>query len=161
MFDDYLVNKTSLKNVYDDDGNAVGFKFGVRLSNYRGIFLSLVNDFYVNMDGKTYDTGDFALEVNHKAPRTMEALKSCTFEQWNMQDEAILYVRQEGGLSEGTHHLEYLPITMDGYGYQAHDERWVTNPPKPGEGGGKQLRAVRFELVLNDNSAPVSKKSIW
>lgn len=148
MFDDFLVRKDSLENVFDKNGKAVGFKFGVRLSNYRGIYLSLVNDFFVEMDGTEYDREDYMLEVNGRKPRTMDEIKTCCFEHWDMQDEAMLYVKKEGGLECGMHSLEYLPSTMDGYGYGAHDEEWVTNPPKPGKGGGKQSRACHFDLEL-------------
>ena len=148
MFDSFLVRKDSLENVYDESGKAVGFKFGVRLSNYRGIYISLVNDFYVNMDGEEFKTEEYTISINGKAPRTMEELIKYPFEHWDLQDEAILYVKKEGGLAPGMHSLDYLPSTMDAYGYQAHDEEWVKNPPKPGQGGGKQFRPCHFDLEL-------------
>jgi len=48
MYDSFLVRKDSLMNVVKD-GETVGFKFAVQLANYRGIYLSLVNGFYVNI----------------------------------------------------------------------------------------------------------------
>ena len=148
MFDNFLVRSDSLKNDYVD-GKAVGFSFGIRNANYRGIFLSLVNTFYVGMDREMFDHDDFTVEVNGKAPRTLEEIKHAGFEHWNMQDEAILHVRKEGGLKKGMHHLEYMPSTLDAYGYQKTDKEWVSNPPKAGQrGGGKIFRVCKFDLEL-------------
>ncbi len=149
MFDNFLVRSDSLQNVTCPvSGEVVGFKFGVRLANYRGIYLSLVNGFYVNMDGVEYGEEDLALEVNGQRPRTMAELAKCCFEHWDLQDEAFLHVKKPGGLEKGMHKLGYLPSTMDAYGYQARDAEWVANPPKPGAGGGKTFRVCNFDLEL-------------
>ena len=147
MYDSFLVRKDSLQNVCKD-GEIVGFKFAVQLANYRGIYLSLVNGFYVNMDGVEYDQDDLTLEVNGQPPRTMAELAKAVWEHWDLQDEAFVNVRKPGGLEKGAHKLGYLPSTMDAYGYQAHDEEWVKNPPKPGAGGGKTYRVCWFDLEL-------------
>lgn len=88
MYDSFLVRKDSLVNIIKD-GETVGFKFAVQLANYRGIYLSLVNGFYVNMDGVEYDQDDITLEVNGKAPRTMAELAKACWEHWDLQDEGI------------------------------------------------------------------------
>ena len=147
MYDSFLVRRDSLENVIKN-GDTVGFRFAVRLANYRGIYLSLVNGFYVNMDGITYSEDDISLEVNGKPPRSMSEIAECCWEHWDLQTEAFVNVRKHGGLSKGLHKLEYLPSTMDAYGYQPHDKEWVTNPPKPGAGGGKTKRICKFDLEL-------------
>ena len=147
MYDSFLVRQDSLQNVVKD-GEVVGFKFAVQLANYRGIYLSLVNGFYVNMDGVEYDQDDITLEVNGQAPRTMEEISKACWEHWDLQDEGFVNVRKPGGLEKGAHKLGDLPSTMDAYGYQAHDEEWVKNPPKPGAGGGKTFRVCWFDLDL-------------
>lgn len=147
MYDNFLVRSDSLQNV-EKDGKVVGFKFGVRIANYRGIYLSLVNGFYVNMDGVEYPEEALSLEVNGQPPRSIPELAKCCWEHWDLQDEAYLHVAKEGGLAPGMHKLGYLPSTVDAYGYQAHDKEWVVNPPKPGSGGGKTFRVCNFDLEL-------------
>ena len=147
MYDSFLVRSDSLQNVVKD-GEVVGFKFAVQLANYRGIYLSLVNGFYVNMDGVEYDEDAITLEVNGQAPRTMDEIAKACWEHWDLQDEGFVNVRKPGGLEKGMHKLGYLPSTMDAYGYQARDEEWVKNPPKPGKGGGKTFRVCWFDLEL-------------
>ena len=148
MYDSFLIKDTSLKNDYVN-GEAVGFQMEVRLANYRGIYLSLVSGFYVKVDGVEYPEEALTFEVNGKAPRTIPEIAKACFEHWDLQDSAILHVKKEGGLEKGTHHVEYLPTTLDGYGYNAHDKEWVTNPPKPGTGGGGKTHSICvYELEL-------------
>jgi hypothetical protein len=51
MFDQFLIRKDSLENDYED-GKAVGFRFAVRIADYRGCFLSLHNGYYISVDGE-------------------------------------------------------------------------------------------------------------
>ena len=80
------------------------------------------------------DIGDMTTIVTFGAQTVEEISKAC-WEHWDLQDEGFVNVRKPGGLAKGAHKLGYLPSTMDAYGYQAHDEEWVKNPPKPGAGG--------------------------
>lgn len=153
MYDSYLVEKGSLKNEVKD-GKVTGFSFGVRLSNYRGIYLSLVNGFYVNVDGVDYPRETQFMEINGKAPRSMDEIEKSCWEHWNMQDTAYLHIEKEGGLAPGTHQIKYLECTLGGYGYNPTDEEYVTNPPKPGDthSGGKTSVITTFELELKKGS---------
>ena len=76
MFDKYLIRKDSLTNVYDAFGNAIGFKMAVRNSNYRGTFASLVNGYYLVVDGVQYKRESQRFGVNGKKPRTMDEMKN-------------------------------------------------------------------------------------
>lgn len=151
MYDSYLVVKDTLKN--DVEGQKVtGFSFGVRLSNYRGNFLSLINGFYVNVDGIDYPRETQYFEVNDKPPRSMDEIEKCCWEHWDMQDTAYLHIKKDGGLTPGIHTIKYRQCTLDGYGYSPTDEEYVTNPPKPGDmgGGGKTNRINVFEMELKE-----------
>lgn len=150
MYDSFLIRADSLKNDMAGE-KAEGFQFAVRLANYRGIFLSLCSGFFVRVDGVEYEADTQTLEINGKPPRTMEEIAKATFEHWNLQTEAILHIKKEGGLSSGRHIIEYMPATLDGYGYNAHDREWIVNPPKPGTGGGGKTHAVcKYELELQE-----------
>ncbi len=71
MFDNFLIRENSLENVYRD-GKAVGFKFAVRIADYRGCFLSLHNGYYIQCDGVEYPREVQKFEINGKAPRSNE-----------------------------------------------------------------------------------------
>ena len=75
MFDSFLIREDSLKNV-EQDGKIVGFKFGVRIADYRGAILSLHNGYYVSVDGVEYPREVQKFEINGKPPRSFEELKN-------------------------------------------------------------------------------------
>ena len=140
-----MIRADSLKN------DADGFQFAVRLANYRGIYLSLCSGFYVRVDGTEYGEDVQTLEINGKPPRTMAELAKASFEHWDLRTEAILHIRKPGGLAPGRHTVDYMPATLDGYGYNATDAEWIVSPPKPGTGGGGKTHNIcSFELDLQE-----------
>lgn len=149
MFDQYLIRKDSLENVYEN-GKAVGFKFAVRIADYRGCFLSLHNGYYINCDGVEYPRDLQMFEINGIEPRDFEEIKTCVWEHWDYDDEGYVYVKKEGGLSEGTHTIGFQQSILAAYGYMPWDEEWLNHPPVPGkgEGAGKTANICEFVLEL-------------
>ncbi len=149
MFDDYLIRNNSLENVVRD-GKTVGFKLAVRIADYRGCFLSLVNGYFIEVDGVNYPTNLQKFEINGKEPRTFEEIKKCVWEHWDYDDEAYIYVEKEGGLSKGKHTIRLQQSVLAQYGYMPWDEEWVKNPPVPGggAGSGKTNTISSFEIEL-------------
>jgi hypothetical protein len=152
MFDRWLVRSDSLENVYDVNGSAVGFKFGARIANYRGVYLSLHNGYYIKMDGIEYPREKQRFEINGKPPRDFEEIKKAVWEHWEFDDEGMVYVEKPGGLEPGMHHLEFQQSVLFAYAYMATDEEWVKNPPVPGSGSSpgsdKTPHIVSFDLEL-------------
>ena len=74
MFDNFLIRENSLENVYRE-GKPVGFKFAVRIADYRGCFLSLHNGYYVECDGVVYPREVQKFEINGKAPRDFQEIR--------------------------------------------------------------------------------------
>ncbi len=149
MFDDYLIRKDSLENVMVGE-KTVGFKMAVRIADYRGCFLSLVNGYYIEVNGVEYPKELQKFEINGKEPRTFEEIKKCVFEHWDYDDEAFIYVKKEGGLPKGKHIVKLQQSVLAQYGYMPWDEEWVKNPPIPGggAGAGKTDTISIFELEL-------------
>lgn len=151
MFDQYLIRKDSLQNV-TEDGKVTGFKFAVRIADYRGCFLSLHNGYYINVDGTEYPRDLQRFEINGKAPRSFEEIKTACWEHWNYDDEGWVYVTKEGGLSKGMHKIGLQQSILAQYGYMPWDEEWVKNPPVPGSGAGagKTETICQFDLELQE-----------
>jgi sugar phosphate isomerase/epimerase len=100
-------------------------------------------------------------EINGKPPRDFEVIKKAVYEHWDFDDEGIVHVEKEGGLSPGKHIMEFQQSVLAAYGYLPTDEEWIQNPPVPGSGAGSDKTAVivTFELELQ---SPVSKnKKTW
>lgn len=151
MFDNFLIRKDSLENTYED-GKATGFKFAVRIADYRGCFLSLHNGYYIECDGVEYPRELQSFEINGKLPRDFEEIKTCVWEHWNFDDEAYVHVKKEGGLAPGKHVIWLQQSVLSQYGYMPWDEEWVKNPPVPGHGAGagKTTNICEFELMLQE-----------
>ena len=151
MFDQYLIRKDSLENVVEN-GEVTGFRFAVRIADYRGCFLSLHNGYYINCDGVVYPREQQRFQINGKAPRTFEELKTCVWEHWDYDDEGWVYVTKPGGLTPGKHVIGLQQSILAQYGYMPWDEDWVKNPPVPGSGAGagKTDAICQFELELQE-----------
>ncbi len=150
MFDQFLIRKDSLENV-TENGRVTGFKFAVRIADYRGCFLSLHNGYYLIVDGTEYPNELQKFQINGKEPRTYEELKTCCWEHWDYDDEGWVYVQKDGGLEEGIHHIGIQQSILAQYGYMPWDEEWVLHPPVPGsgQGAGKTETVSFFDLALS------------
>lgn len=147
MYDRYLVKERSLHNEVKD-GKTVGFAFQVHIGDYRGCFVSLVRGYYINVDGVEYPLESQRFEINGKAPRTYGELAKCCWEYWDYDEWATIHVEKEGGLSAGEHDLTIMQGVMSQYGWAAHDQEWIDNPPDPREMGGKQDKPYVFKMTV-------------
>ena len=129
MFDNFLIRKDSLKNDVDKSGRIIGFQLAARNANYRGVYLSLHNGYYLKVDGVLYKREVPSFEINGKPPRTVEELKTAIWEHWDFDDEGIIHVKKEGGLTPGVHTIEFQQSVLAAYGYLPTDEEWVKHPP--------------------------------
>lgn len=150
MFDQYIVNENSLRNVVNNE-KIVGYQFNVRIANYRGNYLSLHNGYYIKLnDTEVVPREKQKIKLNGKPFRSFEEVKKAVHEFWNFDDEAIVFVEKDGGLDEGVHKLEIQQSILEQYGYMPWDEEWVKNPPIPGSGAGagKTYNVCEFNLEL-------------
>ncbi len=150
MFDNFLIRKDSLKNDVDEQGSVIGFQFAARNANYRGVYLSLHNGYYICVDGVQYKRDVQTFEINGQPPRTFEEIKGAVWEHWDYDDEGIVHVRKPGGLNPGMHKIDFQQSVLAAYGYLPTDEEWVRCPPEPGSGAGsdKTKNIVTYELEL-------------
>ena len=94
----------SLKNTYVN-GKKLGYEFQIRLSNYRGHYLSCIDEFGVTVDGLEIASKNLAFCLNEKE-FTVSQLPSLISEFWNLNDPATIKVFAPGGLSEGEHRID-------------------------------------------------------
>lgn len=149
MFDRFLIRSDSLRNDVVD-GQIVGFSIAVRHANYRGVYLSLHNGYYLEVDGTEYPRDVQTFEVNGQPPRTFEDIKGAVWEHWDYDDEGILHVSLPGGLESGEHTIRFQQSVLAAYGYLPTDEEWVKQPPVPGTGAGsdKAPNIMTYHLTL-------------
>lgn len=147
MFDHYLVREGSLQNV-EKDGTVVGFKFDVRIADYRGCFLSLHTGYYIEVDGVEYSRDLQKFEVNGKPPRDFGEIAKAVWEHWNFDDYGTVYVEKPGGLSKGKHRLGIQQGILTQYGWQPTDEEYIKNVPDPREIWGKQSEVYYYDMEI-------------
>lgn len=111
-----VVCDNSLKSIYVD-GRKSGFQFDIRLSYYRGHYLSDIDLFEVRVDGEKMEDRNVTFGINGKE-FTVAELPYCISEFWTLLEPARIRVLKEGGLESGEHHIEvtlmmrvpYLPL---------------------------------------------------
>ncbi|NYE06385.1 hypothetical protein F4694_003165 [Bacillus niacini] len=99
-----VVCDDSLVNTYVN-GKKLGYEFQIRLSNYRGHFLSCIEEFVVAVDGNEVNSDDITFCLNEKE-FTLRQLPSLISEFWNLIEPATIKVFAPGGLTEGEHHID-------------------------------------------------------
>ena len=150
MFENFLIRPDSLRNE-ERDGEVIGFCLAVRNANYRGVFLSLHNGYYLSIDGEEFGVSAQSFEINGKPPRSFDEIRTAVWEHWDYDDEGILHVGKPGGLPPGEHLVRLQQSVLAAYGYLPTDEEWVRNPPVPGSGAGsdKTPDIVSYALTLS------------
>ena len=111
-----VVVSDSFKNYYVN-GKKMGYQFDIRLSYYRGHFLSLIDEFAVKVDDFEVPNERIKFCINGKEFSPVEFDK-CYTEFWRVTDPAVIRVFQPGGLAAGAHdidvklmfHSPYMPI---------------------------------------------------
>lgn len=106
----------SLVSTYAD-GKKNGYSFDIRLSYYRGHFLSDIDRFEVYTDGEKVADRDIQFGLNGKQ-FTVGQLGQCVSEFWTLLEPAHISVIRPGGLPAGEHDIKvvlylrcpYLPL---------------------------------------------------
>ncbi len=111
----------SLKNTYVN-GEKMGYKFDIRLSYYRGHFLSVIDRLELKVDGKEVKQDDITFCLRGKEFGVAQ-LHDLVSEFWPILEPATIKVFQKGGLSAGEHdinftlifHSPYMPVSETEY----------------------------------------------
>lgn len=114
-----VVVDDSLKN-YSVNNTKMGYEFQIRLSYYRGHFLTVIDEFGVKVDGLEIPGENIKFCINGKEFSPNEFDK-CYTEYWNVMEPATIRIFQPGGLDKGEHEIDvtmffrspYMPIGSD------------------------------------------------
>lgn len=114
-----VVVSDSLKHYYVD-GKKMGYQFDIKLSYYRGHFLSAIDQFGVKVDGFDVPAERIRFCINGKEFGAAE-LDKCYSEFWQAIESATIKVIYPGSLPSGEHRIDvtlflrapYMPIGPD------------------------------------------------
>lgn len=114
-----VVVDDSLKNYYVGE-KKMGYQFDIRLSYYRGHFLTVIDEFGIKVDGKEVanETVKFCINGKEFSPAEFD---KCYSEFWNILEPATIRVFLSGGLAKGEHEIDvtmyfrspYMPIGVN------------------------------------------------
>lgn len=111
-----VVCDDSLRHTYVN-GKKNGYAFDIRLSYYRGHYLSDIDEFEVTVDGETVPSYEVTFSINEKE-FPVSQLSELYTEFWTLLEPAVIRVHHPGGLSAGEHQIDvklflrvpYLPL---------------------------------------------------
>ena len=110
-----IYNPDGFKNTVKA-GKATGFEFQFKAQYYRGITLSIIRDIKINIDGEDIPRENIRIEVNGEAFTLEEARTVIDSDyRWEFGEYATVYADKEGGLAQGTHHINTLQIIAPSY----------------------------------------------
>lgn len=109
QFLDRLLKSDSLRN-FGYNGAVCGYEFEVVSNDYRGTYLSCVEEISFKMDGNPIPEDKIVFFINNKR-FLLKHLKELYAEYWFTVDYAIIRVYQDGGLAPGKHTINYHLVT--------------------------------------------------
>ena len=116
-----VVVDNSLKSLYVN-GNKSGCQFQIRLSYYRGHFLSVIDEFGIKIDGEEILKEEISFCLNGKEFGVSQ-LHDLVSEYWTILEPATVKILHNGGFEPGEHmidvklmfHSPYMPISETEY----------------------------------------------
>ena len=108
MFERYIIVPDSLRSV------AGGFAFDVRLAYYRGIGLSMIEGFEIELDKQACAPEAITFGLNGERFSFAE-LEAEPEMRWEFNQAATLLVRRDGGLPPGPHEIAVTEIIRVSY----------------------------------------------
>lgn len=127
------IQSRGFRNV-SEDGKINGFQVPVRLTYYRGLWLTQLRPATVTVDGEKFENDQITWVIEGKSYAQAD-LKNYPDIHWSSLAPAILSVKKPGGLPLGIHDVEvqfkfstsYLPPRMDlGFGGEEPYKRRMT-----------------------------------
>ncbi len=105
MLEREVIQSVGFRNIKAGD-KVTGFQFKIRLPYYRGIFLCQLRPGTLFVDGERFEKEDIIWNVDG-IDYTYEDMLTNRDTHWSVTKPAVLKVKKEGGLAQGSHKLTY------------------------------------------------------
>ncbi|MCM3030716.1 DUF6379 domain-containing protein [Niallia sp. MER 6] len=109
VVDNSLINTTI-------NGKKIGYEFQIRLSYYRGHYLSCIEELSIAVNDKIIDSNDINFCLNGKE-FTIGQLPNLVSEFWNVDKPATIKVYSPGGIKEGDYKIDVTLLLRNAYMY--------------------------------------------
>ena len=111
--DKHIVGTNEFRNVRVGN-HVLGYQVKVRLSYYRSLPLSCVEQVMLSVDGRDVPSEAITFCLNNKR-FTLEQLRDLYAEWWDIVEDGTLEVQQPGGLPAGKHEVEIKLVCRTPY----------------------------------------------
>ena len=108
-----LIQTRGFTNVVED-GNVTGFKFLLRMPNYRGLWASLIDGIEVSVDGNPFKP-DIAQWTIGGHTYALDELQRSQGVHWQLDELATITVPLAGGLTPGVHDVAVTVLLRSPY----------------------------------------------
>ena len=115
---DHHILERGFKNI-SQNGQVTGFQLKVLSGYYRGLYLCLLEDFEITVDGERMPRGQVRFTTPDGAHTyTLDEMEKITDVRWPYMEPATLTVLKPGGLKPGVHDVQvvqkdrisYMPV---------------------------------------------------
>lgn len=134
MLEHQLIQATGFRN-HGPAGARDGFEVRLRVPNYRGMRLSLLDGVDVTIDGEFFSHEVTSLILDGTA-YDLEAMRDATTVRWPMGEPGSVFVPKAGGLAPGVHDVKvaarvrspYFPPHLQPLPVHAHRKATIVLP---------------------------------
>lgn len=102
------------------EGCCTGYDFQIDNLEYRGIWVSTLEDIELIVDGNTVSKTDMLMKI-HGMNIPVEDLIQHSYVFWWAKDTCVISVNKVGGLSKGAHHFKLIIKKRPDFGHSYDD----------------------------------------
>ena len=113
MFENYMLLTRGFRNVKQNN-QIVGFQILVKIAYYRGVYLPLIGDFQVAVDGERFGVDKMRFTVGRRT-FTFEETAKAEDVRWEFGQPLTITVSKPGGLKPGIHEVYFLQNIKPSY----------------------------------------------
>jgi Domain of unknown function (DUF6379) len=121
MFEQYVICEQGFRNV-SEKGQVTGFQLRLRIANWRGLPLSLIEDVRVNVDGVAFPRDAIKVSVGGGS-FTLDEMIPRSDVRWQFDEIATVTIRKPGGLAPGMHDIAVVEQIRTGLAALPTSER--------------------------------------
>lgn len=129
MYDCYMIVGEKFRNVVAN-GQVIGFQIGLRIPYYSSVWLSMVGETELQVDGEHFTADQMTVTLRGKEyPKTR--LEDEPYEKWEFGEIGIVTIAKPGGLPAGEHTIDVRQQVLIGFvegGLYGHDTKVLHLP---------------------------------
>ena len=113
MFEKYMLLERGFNNVRQNN-QVVGFQVLVKIAYYRGIFLPLIGEWELTVNGEKFGVEQMRFTLGHQTYTFDETAKARDV-HWPFGTPLKLTILKTGGLSPGVHEIKFKQSIVPPY----------------------------------------------